>query len=682
MVTPPNEPPPVPPAESRLDSWKEIAAYLQRDVTTVQRWEKREAMPVHRHLHDKIGSVYAFRAELDAWVRGRSLRMEQGSVGADASGALAPERVFLGMRLRSWATGGLTLLAAAVLVAGGGFWLTRTEVLWKSPVADARVESVTDFDGLESAGAISSDGSLAAFLSDRDGKTDVWVTRIGSNEFHNLTHGAAPELVNPSVRTLGFTPDGSSVTYWARRPGEKGAADIGIWSVPILGGPSTPYLNGAAELDWSRDGSRLVYHTTGPGDPMFETKDSRRLPGTALFTAPSGLHAHFPLWSTDASAIYFVQGALPDKLDIWRLKPGGGAAERITDHNSRVSHPVLLNQRTLAYLATDPDGSGPWLYSIDVERRLPHRLIPGIDPYSSVSASATGDRMLLTVTRPKRTLWRLPLGDGPEQGASPTKITLPSATAFSPRFGPDYLLYVSSAGGRDSVWKLKGESASEVWSGAGAKLIGAPAISRDGHRIAVSASVNGQSTLYVMQADGSDARAVAHPLVLLGTPAWTADGRSITSAADDHGTPRIFNLPLDGSKPTRLISEYSTDPAWSADGTEVVYSGPDIGTTFSVKAAAFDAPAKPFRPLTLARGARHLVPFPGNGQAWVILRGEIRHKNLWLVNRETGQQQPLTAFGNGFDVSDFDISRDGREIVLERTEEDSNIVLLDLRSRR
>jgi hypothetical protein len=42
----------------------------------------------------------------------------------------------------------------------------------------------------------------------------------------------------------------------------------------------------------------------------------------------------------------------------------------------------------------------------------------------------------------------------------------------------------------------------------------------------------------------------------------------------------------------------------------------------------------------------------------------------------------VTAFGTGFDVSDFDISRDGREVVLERTEETSNIVLLDLRSRR
>src|SRR5204863_8564204 len=73
----PGTPPSVRPPEDRLDSWKEIAAYLNRDVTTVQRWEKREAMPVHRHLHDRIGSVYAFRAALDTWARGRNLRAAQ-----------------------------------------------------------------------------------------------------------------------------------------------------------------------------------------------------------------------------------------------------------------------------------------------------------------------------------------------------------------------------------------------------------------------------------------------------------------------------------------------------------------------------------------------------------------------------------------------------------------------------
>jgi TolB-like protein/Flp pilus assembly protein TadD len=65
------------PAEKLLDSWKEIAAYLNRDVTTVQRWEKREGMPVHRHVHDKRGSVYALPEELDEWIHSRSPRVDE-----------------------------------------------------------------------------------------------------------------------------------------------------------------------------------------------------------------------------------------------------------------------------------------------------------------------------------------------------------------------------------------------------------------------------------------------------------------------------------------------------------------------------------------------------------------------------------------------------------------------------
>ena len=66
------------PSEDRLDSWKEIAAYLSRDVTTVQRWEKREGMPVHRHVHDKRGSVYAVGSELDAWLQSRRAAFGRG----------------------------------------------------------------------------------------------------------------------------------------------------------------------------------------------------------------------------------------------------------------------------------------------------------------------------------------------------------------------------------------------------------------------------------------------------------------------------------------------------------------------------------------------------------------------------------------------------------------------------
>jgi len=57
---------------SRLESWGEIAAYLKRDVRTVQRWERDEGLPVHRHQHKDRGTVYAFTGEIDRWSEQRS----------------------------------------------------------------------------------------------------------------------------------------------------------------------------------------------------------------------------------------------------------------------------------------------------------------------------------------------------------------------------------------------------------------------------------------------------------------------------------------------------------------------------------------------------------------------------------------------------------------------------------
>ena len=53
--------------DDRLDSWKEIAAYLKRGVRTVRRWEHEEGLPVHRQVHRVLGSVYAFKSEIESW---------------------------------------------------------------------------------------------------------------------------------------------------------------------------------------------------------------------------------------------------------------------------------------------------------------------------------------------------------------------------------------------------------------------------------------------------------------------------------------------------------------------------------------------------------------------------------------------------------------------------------------
>ena len=105
--------PPAPPASDRLDSWKEIAAYLKRDTRTVARWEA-EGLPVHRHLHSIRASVYAFRSEIDVW-------WNSGHEHLDTAPDTANETAPLRPRLLRWP---VAIAAGVVLTVaiGTGLW--------------------------------------------------------------------------------------------------------------------------------------------------------------------------------------------------------------------------------------------------------------------------------------------------------------------------------------------------------------------------------------------------------------------------------------------------------------------------------------------------------------------------------------------------------------------------------
>jgi len=159
-----------PASEARLDSWKEIAAYLKRDVTTVQRWEKRETMPVHRHIHDKLGSVYAFKSELDEWTHSRHDESERSSAidpGPASPSISQPTAVTPAARNRSTILWSLTAAALTAALAAGWWVVDRTEYFWRNPLDGAQFQRLTDFNGTEEAAAVSRDGRFVAFLSDR-----------------------------------------------------------------------------------------------------------------------------------------------------------------------------------------------------------------------------------------------------------------------------------------------------------------------------------------------------------------------------------------------------------------------------------------------------------------------------------------------------------------------------------
>jgi len=85
-----------------LDSWKAIASYLNRTVRTVQRWEKRERLPIRRHRHQKGSSVHSSKHEIDEWRKNRSIAAHYSLLipsalnGADTRSPLS-QAVLLGL---------------------------------------------------------------------------------------------------------------------------------------------------------------------------------------------------------------------------------------------------------------------------------------------------------------------------------------------------------------------------------------------------------------------------------------------------------------------------------------------------------------------------------------------------------------------------------------------------------
>ena len=248
-----------------------------------------------------------------------------------------------------------------------------------------------------------------------------------------------------------------------------------------------------------------------------------------------------------------------------------------------------------------------------------------------------------------------------------TRLPLDSAHAVAPRLGPDYLLYVTTEGGSAGLWKFAQGTTNSIWSSTRAHVVAAPAIAPDGQHIAFATESDGRTQLRLVSADDKENRALGTDLDLRGTPAWTPDGKAIVCAVSQNGTPRLHYFPLSGATPTLLVAEYSVDPSWSPDGRFLVYSGPDVGTTLPLRAAAADGRAYPLPSLVLTRGARRVAFF----------RGSVEHKDFWLLEITHGTERQLTHVASDFSIGSFDVPRDGSEIVFDRQQTNSDLVLID-----
>jgi hypothetical protein len=288
----------------RLDTWKEIAAYLDRHVTTVRRWEKQEGLPVHRHLHDKLGSVYAFRGEVDEWWRGRRASLEASEGAADRRGSrdLLEPITRTGSDNAQSVPGPEGLARFALNAEASG-----------SP-NESGIAEVTGVEGGNGAGGVESATPDAERLDTPDASR--WSgTRRGAAALITLMLGAA--AIGAAVLTSRSV---APVTPVAQGP-------VARFVLPIETGLVAP-----GELALSPNGAYLAYTSVRSGAHTLYLRDLATPPeATAVATFEGANH---PFFSPDSQWLGFFADGQMKKVSVY-----GGAPVTLADapHNRRAT---------------------------------------------------------------------------------------------------------------------------------------------------------------------------------------------------------------------------------------------------------------------------------------------------------------------------------------------------------
>lgn len=565
------------------------------------------------------------------------------------------------------------LWTAAALAAGILVWIiaNRAAPEFQNPLSNAQFTPLSNFRGGETNPAISADGKFVAFISDRSGTFDIWLIQSDGSSLANLTQGRIGDARAP-LRAVGFSGDGSQV--WSGGTPEK---RLMLW--PLIGGSPHDFLDAhAAEVAWSPDGSQVVYHSWQPGDPTF-VADRNGANQRQIVQNEPGLHNHYPVWSTDGRWIYLVRGRpATEEMDLWRISPNGQKLEQLTHLATDVAYPTPINGRTLLFVAHSQDGAGPWLWAIDIQSRKVYRVSSGVEEYTAVTATADGRRLAASIVNPRAGLWSIPIAQAVVKEQNVEPFQLPTARAWAPRFAAGTLFYLSSRDGADGLWRYRDSQALEIWKGSEGALSAPAAVSADGQSVAFPLRRSGKQQMQVMAADGTQLRPLTDAVDVRGAASWSPDGKWIVAAGSDATGPGLFKLPVDAGPAVRIATGPFLDPVWSPRGDLIVYCGTQVFTAAPLLAVRPDGTPVNLPKIDVPREGERARFLPDGAGLVYMLGDTLAGQDFWLLDLSTMRSRRLSQLSSPAVMRTFDVTPDGKRIIFDRLQENSEIVLIDL----
>ena len=581
-------------AGERLDSWKEIAAYLRRDIRTVQRWE-RKGFPVHRLLHQQKATVYAYRSEIDDWLESQPSGLEKNG--------LRPRLASLWQNKKTM--GGIGLGAGLLLLTGSMGWIlpnllfpdrSATPLVTKVSISVPKTQALVRGGSVDL--AISPDGRRIVYVGRNGSTTQLYVRPLDEAVAEPIpgTEGAASFPF--------FSPDGQSVGFFA---------DGKLKRVSLNGGPQLTLCEaGTAQLggSWNsqdeivfsalRPGSRgpSLYRVSAlGGEPQIvATLDPEK--GEVSYTCPKFLPG-------GKAAFFDVHRPKhPNQIRVLSLETGEQKVlvnKGINAYYAPTGH--LVYQRRGALLAAPFD-----LARLEVTGNA----VPVMEGIRGVDYAIAENGTLVFLR-------------GPE--VRPT-----SSLVWVDRKGTEQMVRV--------IEEKEGYLH--------------PRISPDGKRIAIAIYKASQGTqVWIYDVEDDSFRRLTYEGKNNVIPVWTPDGQWITFRSNRDGQLNLYRTRADGSSPVeRLTTSQSrqTPSSWSPDGSVLAFTD-GKGGSWNTSILRMEGDLKP-QPFISSSQLPSRLQFSPDGQ-WAAYSWSEKDRsgvyvcrypepgNKWLVSGEEGGRHPV-----------------------------------------
>ena len=598
-------------------------------------------------------------------------RLKRDSESSPIGTVAAPSR----MSRRLWlAISGLVVLAMAIGILAYRKFLSKT-----LPFQKFEITQLTS-GGTQKIAAISPDGKYVALVETEGGSVFISLPHEKQSLRIMQVTGGDVQIIPPAevnYTGLMFSHDGQHL-YFVQTEAKDGYSIGTLYKIPALGGtPQRLIIDVDSAVSLSPDGAQLVFvrHgvSNGRGDSslIVAKEDGSEERPIAVRKLPDEFLS--PAWSPDAKKIS-VFGRKEKWFSLVEVPAQGGQERQLTQHqwNWPVSSPWISSGSGLVVNGREGIPTPMQLEYVSYPDGEVRRITNDLNYYSGASLTADNSTLATVQSTMVVNIWVASLSD-----AVNAKPVTTGGHAWQPAWTPDNrIVYALDEVNRRRLWIMSSDgSKSAPLPGAVGTFAFRPRVASNG-QIVYGSDRSGTVQIWKMDLDGSNAKQLTkNSDITFAEMDVSSDGKWVVFGRVVGGIGELWKVPMQGGEPVRLTHQpsYSARLSISPDAKTVAYTYRDSQVTPPRGVALVPLEGEP--KVTLLDIPADCVRWTGDSRSLLYSYSQSGTSNIWERPIAGGAAKQVTHFTSELN-SVFDLSKDGKQLAIQRATSSSHVVLL------